>query len=326
LFNVIVNGKSTEVVKEDTTGNVYWFLVGEAMKGNALAEVLITYEMKATEDNGGNVTLLGPTLNVPLENVDWYVMLPDGYDMSQHKGSFDYLDTIVNDDCDSYVDAFRKIKEARYDKLRKEGQRELDQAMSWSNSGDLYKANEALNNVIQNGALDAASYEDARVKLEYNMTSQAIMGLNTRSQKSYMDNKAMGNFQHENDALEAAAARNPFLEGKKEFNPNQLNDLIQGNSAEEIEAMQRIAKKLVQPQLVSTNAEQVVDLEILETRKMVHFHKDVHLAGESDLVMQIELKKDQSSSDLGESSRSSSLGIILLLAIFSFFGVWLVKK
>jgi len=325
LFNVIVNGKSTEVVKEDSAGNVYWFLVGEAVKGNELANVMITYEIESTEASGGAITLLGPTLNIPLENIDWYVMLPDGYNMNDFKGSFDYLDTIVNDDLDSYVDAFREIKEARYNKLRKEGQRELDQAMSWSNSGEIQKANEALYNVISNSAIDAASYEDARVKLEHNMTSQAIMGLNTRSQKSYMDNKAMGNTQRANGALEEAASRNPFLEGKKEFNPNQLNDLIQGNTAEEIEAMQRIAKKLVQPQLVSTNAEQVVDLEILTTRNMVHFHKDVHLAADKDLKMQIELKRNQSA-EVSDQSGPSSFGVILLLAVFSILGVWLIKR
>jgi len=159
--------------------------------------------------------------------------------------------------------------------------------------------------VIQNGALDAASYEDARIKLESNMTNQAIMGLNTRAQKSYMDNKAMGNTFELNRDLEAAASRNPFLEGKKEFNPNQLSDLMLGNSDEEIEAMQRIAKKLVQPQLVATS-------------------KDVHLVGESSLKMQIEL--DQITEKTASNSGPSSFGIICLLAISIFIGIWLVKR
>ena len=93
LFNVIVNDKSTEVVKESTGGNVYWFLVGEAAKGNAMANVQITYEMQADEDVGDPVTLLGPTLSIPLENIDWYVMLPDGYDLSKYEGSFCLLYT-----------------------------------------------------------------------------------------------------------------------------------------------------------------------------------------------------------------------------------------
>ena len=141
-----------------------------------------------------------------------------------------------------------------------------------------------------------------------------------------MDNKAMGNTLELNRALEAAASRNPFLEGKKEFNPNQLKDLMQGNTDEEIEAMQRIAKRLVQPQLVSTNTEQVVDLEILQTNKMIHFHKDVHLAGESGLKMQIELDQITNKTAASEKSGVSSLLIICLLAFSSFAGIWLVKR
>ncbi|MGJ8655104.1 MAG: hypothetical protein ACSHX6_01535 [Akkermansiaceae bacterium] len=329
LFNVIVNEKSAEVVKEAGAENTftYWFLVSESIKENELATVQITYEMRAGERGGGKVTLLGPILSIPLENIDWFVMLPDGYDMSGYEGEFVYEDTIYNDDLGSYADAFREIKKARYFQLREEGKLELDRAMGYSNGGEIDKANAALHRVIRNQAVDAASNEDARVKLESNMTSQAIMGLNTRSQRSYMDNKAMGNTQYDNNALEEAVSRNPFFLGSRNFNPNQLGDLMQGNSDEEILAMQRIAQKLVKPQLVSTNAGQAVELEILETRKVVHFRKDVHLAGDSGLAIQLEL--DQASlTGKGVSSHSSSsnFGLILLLAIISFLGMWLAKR
>ncbi len=317
-----MNDKSAEVVKAD---NAYWFFVSEAINDNEPAKVQITYEMKADENSSSPITLLGPTLSIPLENIDWFVMLPDGYDLSSYKGAFDYRDTIVNDNLGSYTDAFRNIKQARYIQLREEGKKELDRAMGWSNSGQLDKANAALNRVFNNQAVDAASNEDARVKLERNMTSQAIMGLNTRSQKSYMDNKAMGNTQRANGALEEAVTRNPFFLGSKNFNPNQLGDYMQGNSDEEILAMQRIAKKLVKPQLVSSDAGQAVELEILDSRKVLHFHKDLHLAGESELAIQIEL--DQSASNISDSSNSeSNFGLILILAITSFLGIWLAKK
>ena len=326
LFNVIVNDESAEVVKEGDKGNTYWFLVSESIMENEPAKVQITYEMKASADASDPITLLGPSLSIPLENIDWYVMLPDGYDISSYKGAFEYKDEIVNDDLGSYLEAFKKIKKTRFMQLRREGKLELDRAMSYSNSGQLDKANAALNRVFMNQAVDAASNEDARVKLESNLTSQAIMGLNTRSQKSWMDNKALGNTQDENNALEEAAARNPFLSGSKNFNPNQLGDLMRGNSDEEILAMRRIAKKLMQNQLFSTSVMQAVQIEILDTRKVLHFHKDLHLAGESDLAIQIEL--DQAvSMDSGKSGSSSShFGLILILAISSFLGIWMVRK
>lgn len=100
---------------------------------------------------------------------------------------------------------------------------------------------------------------------------------------------------------------------------------MQGNSDEEIQAMQRIAKKLVKTQLVSNDAGQAVELEILDTRKVLHFHKDLHLAGDRDLAIQIEL--DQAVTIGSDNSGSgSNFGLILILAICSFLGIWLAKK
>jgi DNA-binding PadR family transcriptional regulator len=322
LFNVIVNDKSAEVVKE---GDAYWFFVSVAINDNEAAKVQITYQMQAGESSNSPITLLGPTLSIPLENIDWYVMLPDGYDLSTYEGGFDYQDTIINDDIGSYTEAFKKLKQARYYQLSEQGKQELDQAMNWSNTGQLDKANAALNRVYNNQAVDAASNEDARVKLDRNLTSQAIMGLNTRSQKQYMDNKAMGNTQRQNDALEEAVTRNPYFMGSKNFNPNQLGDYMQGNSDEEILAMQRIAKKLVKTQLISNDAGQAVELEILNTRKVLHFHKDLHLAGDRDLAIEIELDQTKTL-DSSNSNSGSNFGIILILAIASLLGVWLVRK
>ncbi len=323
LFNVIVNDKSAEVVKE---GDAYWFHVSESNKDKEPAKVQITYQVKAGAAVGKVVTLLGPKMSIPLENIDWYVMLPDGYSMGKYRGGFDYIDTIRNPHMGSYTDAFKSIKKARYMELREEGQRELDRAMDFSNRGQLDKANAALNRVFRNQAVDAASNEDARVKLERNMTSQAIMGLNTRSQKSYMDNKAMGNTQGKNDALEEAVTRNPFFLGSKNFDPNQLGDYMQGNSAEEILAMKRIARKLVKPQLVTSSAGQAVELEILDTRNVLHFRKDLHLAGDHGLGIEIELNSSSVNEAMDVGAGGSHFGLILILFITSFIGIWLSRK
>jgi len=104
-----VNDESAEVVKEGDKGNTYWFLVSESIMENEPAKVQITYEMQASADASDPITLLGPSLSIPLENIDWYVMLPDGYDISSYKGAFEYKDEIVNDDLGSYLEAFKKI-------------------------------------------------------------------------------------------------------------------------------------------------------------------------------------------------------------------------
>ena len=65
----------------------------------------------------------------------------------------------------------------------------LDQANAWLEAGDQEKASLALGNAVNNGQLDAASGEDARVQLRQLKTQQAVLGLNTRRQKLVLDNQ-----------------------------------------------------------------------------------------------------------------------------------------
>ena len=58
-----------------------------------------------------------------------------------------------------------------------------------------------LNSVANQYALDAASNEDASVQLENLQTQQAIVGLNTRRQRLYLDNNQNDTAQAENSSF-----------------------------------------------------------------------------------------------------------------------------
>ena len=74
------------------------------------------------------------------------------------------------------------------------------------------RAGEALDRAAKANALDAATNEDARVELRVLKTQQAVLGLNTRRQKLYLDNRAD---VQRNEQLEQAANLNPFLQGRR---------------------------------------------------------------------------------------------------------------
>mgnify|MGYP000666346737 CR=1 FL=1 len=319
LFNVIVNDESVAVVKED---DAYWFLIDSSANDSLAAKVKVTYLTDVPANGSQNkVKLFGPSLNIPLEKIDWFVMLPDGYDYSGFNGGFDFVE-LQNLGSQNYVRSYVAKVKTRYQRLKAEGQKELEMAMNWSNSGELDKANKAFNRVYQNGAVDAASNEDAKVKLERNMTSQAIMGLNTRRQRIYMDNQAAGNQIQRNNLLEEAATNNPFFAGTNNFDPNQLNNYMQGNSQEEINAMSRIAKKLVGTQINAGNTSRGIDLEMLDSSKVLHVYRDVYLPGENDLVLEVNLKDAVTTSK----GVRSSFGLIALLLIVGALGGWILMS
>ena len=82
----------------------------------------------------------------------------------------------------------------------------LQSATGFLQRGDQQRAAEALSRVSQSGGLDAASNEDARVQLRKLKTEQAVLGLNTRRQRLYLDNRADA---APNDLLEQSAHLNP---------------------------------------------------------------------------------------------------------------------
>jgi len=317
LFNVVVNDESVAVVRD---GDEYRFIVAEASEDNVASQVKITYRIQG-RSKYSDVKLLGPSLNIPLEKIHWYVMLPDGYhfNIKEHAG-FDYQE-LINLGNQDYVKNFVSHAHARKRLLREKGQRELQQAMTWSSEGKLDKANYAFNRVFQNSAVDAASNEDARVKLERNMTSQAIMGLNTRRQQMYLDNKKAGNAMQSNGALEKAASENPFFTGKQNFDPNQLSNYMLGNTQEEINAMSRIAKKLVGNQLDIPQAMQAINVELLETSQVLHFYRDIQLSGDSHPAIELGIKQQTS-----ESGKGSNGTIIIILILAALVGGVMYRK
>ncbi len=316
LFNVVVNDESVAVVRDE---DEYRFIVAEATKENAASTVKITYRNQGGTKES-DVKLLGPSLNIPLEKIHWYVMLPDGYDFNvrEHAG-FDYKE-LLDLGSQNYVQKYVSNVRTRYERLRKQGEQELQQAMTWSSEGKLDKANYAFNRVFQNAAVDAASNEDARVKLERNMTSQAIMGLNTRRQQMYLDNKKAGKAMRSNGALEKAASENPFFTGQQNFDPNQLSNYMLGNTQEEINAMSRIAKKLVGNQLNIPQAMQAIDIELLDTSRVLHFYRDIQLSGDSHPIIKLGIKQTT------EDGTGANGTIIIILILAAVIGGFMYRK
>jgi len=83
------------------------------------------------------------------------------------------------------------------------------------------------------------------VQLRNLRTQQTMLGLNTRRQRMYLDNRADA---ARNEPLEQAANLNPFMQGKINFDPQQIDQLLMGNTVEENTALHGIATRLVDQQ------------------------------------------------------------------------------
>ena len=150
----------------------------------------------------------------------------------------------------------------------------LEQANQLLQAGEQAKARLVLNSVANQTALDAASNEDARVQLENLQTQQAVVGLNTRRQRLYLDNNRFDTDLADNDQLRQAAAGNQILQqGQLNFRPQQLSQLLQGNTTEDNAVLQQIAARLVQHQRTTEPAPQAITITLPEEGTVYTFSR-----------------------------------------------------
>jgi hypothetical protein len=171
--------------------------------------------------------------------------------------------------------------------------------------GEQQQAGEVLSRAAKNSALDQASNEDARVQLRELKTQQAVLGLNTRRQRLYLDNRGDS---ARNEQLEQAATLNPFMQGKTNFNPQQVDQLLMGNTVEENSALRGIAGRIVEQQLAAEPAPSAIDVTLPERGRVLLFTRSLQVDGSAPLGLTLEIEKMH---------RTSPGFILLLLAAFA---------
>jgi len=308
LFNTFVNGESVAVVRE---GDAYLFHVAPGTAAGRQATVRLVYAV--TKDRDGRIALRGPGLNVPLENVSWRVVIPQGYALDGYTGGLQLREERITGsfglgDYQSLVVSKREAKV-------KEANDFIAQANVLLQKGDQQQAGEVLNRAYNANALDQATNEDARVQLRALKTQQAVLGLNTRRQKLYLDNSGADGAK--NVQLEQAASLNPFLQGRMNYDPRQADQLLMGNTAEENSALRGIAGRIVDQQLAAEPAPGAIDVTLPEKGQVLTFTRSLQVDGGQPLELSLDVAP----------ARRSGMGFGMgLLVVIGAMGAWLGRR
>ena len=283
LFSIFVNGESIHSIRQKASNNTWQFYILPGMDDRT-AQVRFVYSL-----SGGSLqklSLISPQLNVPLENIQWKVVAPGGYDLINSKGNLELvgLNSLAEYDRTSYLSS---LKGKRQDQAQ-QAAKLLEQANQLLQSGEQSKAQWAFNNVANRYALDAASNEDARVQLENLQTQQAIVGLNTRRQRLFLDTNRGSDAVANNEQLRQAASTNPILQQEHlKYRPQELSQLLAGNSKEDNAILQRIAGRLVQHQRTTEPAPQAILITLPEEGNIYSFRRSVQVAENTPLELQL---------------------------------------
>lgn len=282
LFNVFVNDEGATLVRE---GEDWLFHVFPSPEVGKSTVVRFVYSAALR----GGKRLEGPVLDVPMENLTWRVLVPEGWRLAGHGGDFDLkqqqaMGSFRLEDYQSFVLSKRKSDAKSAVAL-------LDQANAWLEAGDQEKASLALGNAVNQGQLDAASGEDARVQLRQLKTQQAVLGLNTRRQKLVIDNRLAAPGQAQNPQLDRAAEVNPVLRGAYNYDPKQFDRFLEGNTADENAALKEIANRIVTQQLAAEPAPAALDVTLPERGTVLSFSRSVQVDGDRPMAIDLKLKR-----------------------------------
>jgi hypothetical protein len=280
LFSAFVNEESVNVVRE---GDAYLLNVSPNTDTDRSAKIRIVYSVPDAQASA--IELIGPRLNVPLVNVSWRVIVPPGQSIASYKGNL-RLKEQQSAGLFGLQDYVNLTSATRSSEAKKAAAL-IDQANSLLQQGDQWKAGEVLSKAANNFNLDEASNEDARVQLKALKTQQAVVGLNTRRQRLYLDNRS--NDGARNEQLEQAANANPFMQGGTNFNPQQMDQLLMGNTAEENSALRGIAGRIVDQQLAAEPAPSAIDVTIPESGNILTFTRSIQVDGETPLGLRLTL-------------------------------------
>lgn len=281
LFNVFVNDEGATLVRE---GRDWRFHVAPSPESGRPSVLRFVY---SASSQGGR-SLKGPELDVPMENLAWRVLVPEGWTLAGHGGDFDLVGQ-------SALGSFRlqDYQDFARDKRSRDARSAvalLDQANAWLEAGDQEKAGLALGSAVNNGLLDEASGEDARVQLRALKTQQAVLGINTRRQKLVLDNRYAAS-QGDNPQLDRAAQVNPVLRGASNFDPKQFDRFLEGNTADENAALKEIAHRIVAQQLAADPAPAALDVTLPERGTVLHFSRSVQTDGARPMTLDLRLKR-----------------------------------
>jgi len=280
LFSAIVNDGSVGVVRE---GDAYLISVSPNTGADRSARVRLVYSVPAAQRRG--IGLIGPSLNVPLVNVSWRVIVPPGYTVANYRGTLRLKEQKSAGlfGLQEYVDLSSSMRGLE----AKKAAALIDQANTLLRKGEQQQAGEVLSKAANTYGLDEASNEDARVQLKTLKTQQAVVGLNTRRQRLYFDNKS--NATAHNEQLEQAASANPFMQGGTNFDPRQMDQILMGNTAEENSALKGIAGRIVEQQLAAEPAPGAIDVTIPESGRILTFTRSIQVDGEAPLNLHLDL-------------------------------------
>lgn len=255
--------------------------------------VRVSFSYVSRGKDARSLDLVGPALDVPIEEVAWDLILPEGYRLARHEGGLILRESAGVGSGIFSLDEYLGSVVAKKERQSARGSRDLAEGNRWLAEGDGEKARSFFSQAAANGALDPSSNEDARVQLRNLENQKAVVALNTMRQRLFLDNAGAAG-PAANEQVERAARENPLLQGRGQYDPRQVEQLLQGNTFEETSNLKRLAEKIVAQQAAATPTLRSLDIALPDQGPRHSFTRGVQVDGSQPLALRLTLERGPS--------------------------------
>lgn len=257
-----------------------------------------------------DLALVGPKLDLPLENITWQVYLNEKWHLADWGGTLQLQEdervaAPVAVDVQSYLQ-----KEAIQNRAKtKVAEEQLSLGNTLLERGDPQQARRAFQSAYGLSTHDQAFNEDARVQLHNLKLQQALVGLNVL-----------------NNAAPAAGAEDNAT-GKKlaevrnrrdaAYTQQEAKQIMDANTAADNDALMRVAERLIQQQDAAVTAPAAIRAAIPEQGRLLTFRRTVQVDTEADL--RITLAATAKSAASGFARIAMLVGVFVALGLLNWY-------
>jgi hypothetical protein len=185
--------------------------------------------------------LVGPQFDLPLENITWQIFVPEAWEIKNWKSSLQLLpgDPNITSELIS-LQSYLESEVAEGQEKTRDAENLLQMGNNLLQKGVPQQARRAFSAAWRLSQHDVAFNEDARVQLHNLKLQQALLGLNQRKTVGGPDvDERSGKSA---DWLAAQPGQAPA------YTQQQVQKILEQNSAEENQALMRLADRLIRQQ------------------------------------------------------------------------------
>ena len=233
--------------------------------------------------------LLGPSFDLPLENITWRVYLPEYWEVKDWEGSTLEL---RDEDEKQYAKFALDDYLQREAILRQEQYKEAETLLNMSNDllakGEQRRARKALQSAWTLSQADKDFNEDARVQLQNLKTRQALIGLANR-RNFYFNDKLSGQDAQQPGQVQAPL---PYLGQKKaNYTHQEAQQVLDKNTDEVNKGLQQLATCLIGHQDAALAIPEAIRANLPKQGQVLTFTRSLQVNTGKGLRIQLQAER-----------------------------------